>query len=847
LEPTGHGRLRTHALVVIAVLAGSLLAMPVAQAEPKGAKEPVSLKLKTKTQAKLIASGKVKLTARANRRRKVALSVSFVQDGVKAKVAKKARARLRRGKRSRFALALGADGKRRAQSCIETKLVATAKTRGGRRLDRAKATMKRDPAVCDGSNPVGVDLATADRCDFIKPAGEECLFPYPNDYYTRTDPSTDTGLRLDLKLASTPTNRGGTHVDPTDINTSDGFSPGALIVVHVPGMDTPGAFSATGAVPITHEGGSFDADQPVVLIDAATRERQLIWTELDSNASSPAETDLLIHPAKNLEDGHRYIVALRRMKDGAGTVIPPPAGFRLYRDNIPTDVAVIEKRRAHFEDLFGRLASAGIARDDLYLSWDFTVSSTRNISERMLSIRDRGLAELGDTTPGDGTPQGDPPAFSVDTVEDFPTATGRGVQDIRTIEGTFTVPCYLDQPGCPSGSRFDLDANGLPRRIAGNTYEARFGCNIPRSAVTETSPGVFDVDDDALPTMYGHGLFGEYDEVFSQNVRQLGDENNMITCATDFIGMADEDQVPEALPALQDMSKFEPLPDRLQQGFLDFVFLGRLLNLADGFADDPAFQFNGVSALDPSNVSYYGNSQGGIAGGALTAIEPDVTRSVLYVPGMNYGGILLTRSVDFEDFAAILYPSYPDEGQRPLLLSMIQSQWDRGEPNGYANHITTDPLPGTPEHKVLIEMSYGDHQVANVSTEVEARTIGAPLRQPALDANRLPAGFDQPFFDLPALGPIPGPAAAGSGMFVWDIGPKRASGSPPPDDVLGTDPPPITNTAPDDSFGIDPHDTVIRSSPLIREQIADFIQPGGTIGDPCGATPCYAAGWMGFP
>jgi hypothetical protein len=213
---------------------------------------------------------------------------------------------------------------------------------------------------------------------------------------------------------------------------------------------------------------------------------------------------------------------------------------------------------------------------------------------------------------------------------------------------------------------------------------------------------------------------------------------------------------------------------------------------------------------------------------------------------MNYGGVLLTRSSDFGDFAAVLYPSYPDEGERPLLLSMIQSMWDRGEPNGYANHMTTDPLPGTPPHKVMIEMAYGDHQVANVAAEVEARTIGAPLRQPALDANRLPPGYDQPFFDLPPLGALPA-AGGGDATFVWDIGPKRPSGNPPPNQFLGTDPPPITNTAPDDSFGVDPHDTVIRSSPLIRAQIATFIKPGGTVTDPCGATPCYAAGWMGFP
>ena len=103
--------------------------------------------------------------------------------------------------------------------------------------------------------------------------------------------------------------------------------------------------------------------------------------------------------------------------------------------------------------------------------------------------------------------------------------------------------------------------------------------------------------------MYGHGLFGEYDEVFSQNVRQLGTENNMITCATDWIGMAEEDVVPVAMPALQDLSKFAPLPDRLQQGFLDFIYLGRAAEPARRVRVDPAFQFGGNSAARPDPTS----------------------------------------------------------------------------------------------------------------------------------------------------------------------------------------------------------------------------------------------------
>jgi hypothetical protein len=172
---------------------------------------------------------------------------------------------------------------------------------------------------------------------------------------------------------------------------------------------------------------------------------------------------------------------------------------------------------------------------------------------------------------------------------------------------------------------------------------------------------------------------------------------------------------------------------------------------------------------------------------------------------------------------------------------MIQMEWDRGEPNGYANHMTSNPLPGTPAHHVLIEMAYGDHQVTNVATEVEARTIGAPLRYPTLDPDRA-AAYAEFFPSLPMLGDLSGPAANGNGFFVWDIGPLRSG------DTLGTTDPPITNTP--NRLGVDPHDTVIDTSPEIRHQIAEFIQENGTIVDVCDTPsihPCYAAGWAGPP
>ena len=854
-------RTPSRALVALLVVAAvALAAAPAARAGGPGNKPAVSLKLKPASQAALVQKGKLRVVVRSKRPVRLRVGAKARQGGGESKLANRHGLRVQRGGRASIKLPLTHGGKRLVQSCLPTKLIAVARTRGKGKHRRLtdKVSMKRDPARCDGTNPVGVDVDHADRCDPISALGQQCLFPYPNDFYTRPDASTPTGLRLDLKRDSMPQNASGVPVDPTEMNTSDGFSPGAPIVLRVPGMDTPEAFAQTHPAPITDMNASFDPSQPVVLIDAASGERQLIWTELDANASSPEQTVLEIHPGKNLKDGHRYIVALRGMKDADGNRIEAPEGFRLFRDGIPTGIPAIESRRSHFEQLFDELSDAGIRRRPLYMAWDFTVASTENITGRMLAMRNDAFAKLGDTNLTDGTVQGHAPDYDITSVTDFPTTTtpsDHGEQDIREVQGTFEVPCYMTDPDgggpaqpCDPGSELNLDANGVPRQ--NGTYTARFGCNIPRSAVTETTPGNFDVDTPARPSLYGHGLFGQYTEVFSKNIRQLGTENGVVTCAADWIGMADEDEIPAALPALQDLSKFKPLPDRLQQGFLDFLYLGRLLIHPDGFASDPAFQFNGASAIDTRKLFYYGNSQGGIAGGALTAIATDFTRSVLYVPGMTYS-TLLPRSVDFNDpdpneldFASILYPAYPVESTRPLLLSLIQSMWDRGEPDGYANHMTTDPLPGTPAHKVLILMAYGDHQVANVQTEVEARTIGAPLRRPAVDASRIPSEYQDPFPALGTLGDLSGPAADGSGYFIWDIGNKRTEGGT----VFGTDPPPITNTPPPgDAAGVDPHDTVIRSSPLARAQIAAFIDTNGKITDPCGANPCYAAGYHGFP
>src|SRR5439155_4175240 len=157
------------------------------------------------------------------------------------------------------------------------------------------------------------------RCDPLDPS--VCLQPWPNDYFTVADPSTDTGKRVNLDIASMPRNAGNKPIDPTDFNRNDGFSPGQEIVTHVPGLDNVTAFHKTRAVPITDIARTYDRNQPIVVINADTRKRQLIWSELDANASDPSTTNLIIRPAVNFDEGGHYIVALRNLKDASGRTI----------------------------------------------------------------------------------------------------------------------------------------------------------------------------------------------------------------------------------------------------------------------------------------------------------------------------------------------------------------------------------------------------------------------------------------------------------------------------------------------------------------------------------------------
>ncbi len=682
-----------------------------------------------------------------------------------------------------------------------------------------------------------LDASTAERCDHLVP--EHCLYPFPNNHFTIADSSSATGLRVHLDAASAPVAQAvaipplgldspGGALAPAEWNRNDGFSPGAMLLARIPGLD----LDQTGAVRIGDISKSLAADAPILVIDAESGERQLIWAELDAqaltqNPPSPERQALIIRPAKNFIEGRRYIAVLRNLKDSTGQRIAAAPLFQAYRDRIDTGKPVYEQRRAAMENIFGKLAAAGVGRDDLHLAWDFTIASQENLTARMLKVRDDGFASLG----------GNAPEFTVTAITENPSG-----RISRRIDGTFKVPNFLGTAGGPAGSTFNYGAatgpDRLPQRNGNDFVTASFRCQIANATVADFSDPASPVTR-ARASLYGHGLLGSgISEVNASNVRDMSDVHNMMFCATNWIGMANDDLNSGTVHKLLSNVSFMPaLVDRSQQGFLNFMFLAELMSHPDGFPSDAAFRHGAGNQLvyDTREIFYDGNSQGGILGGAMVATAPNVHRGVLGVPGANYSLLLQRNNGFLSNFSIAMYPAYPDPMDQQLVFALQQMLWDRSENNGYLSHFAGRYLPGTRHDKaLLLHVGFGDHQVTQWSAEVMARSIGAPMHEPT---RRLGEHPDQnPYYAIDTIATYP---HKGHALMVWD------SGGYDPGTNAGSPFPPSNNTAPvTGPTARDPHE-LPRKTPAAQAQKSEFLKINGSVTDTCGDQPCRSVDYTG--
>lgn len=566
-----------------------------------------------------------------------------------------------------------------------------------------------------------------------------------------------------------PISRLGVMTDLSILHQSDGFSAGQQALVRLPGATPAGLPDAE------HIADSLLPDSPTVLLDAETGERIAHWAELDMRSQTastdPNDSDsvrraLLIRPAQRLRSARRYIVAIRDVVDGYGMPIAPTPVFAALRDGTASTLPTVTLRRTKYEDLFARLASAGVTRDDLQIAWDFSTSSEANDTRRLRHMRDVSLAALG---------AGESPDYVIDSIVDDPT-NDPNVR--RILRGRLVVPLYLSstEPGAMSS----IGTDQLP--IRNGSAQFPFVVVIPRSDVEGPWPIV----------QFGHGLFGSADDVLDRRISSMAAEHGAVFVAHDWLGLTSSDLRPLADVLFEgEMSRFATVPDRGQQAMLNAMFIVRMMRY--GLVNDAASEPDGVPTIDPSRTYFFGGSLGGIYGATYMAISPDIVRGALGVPGQSFD-LLLPRSAAFDQFLIALGINWEDRLKYPLLLGVAQMLWDRVEPTGYSHHLRDDPLPGTQQKEIFMLSALGDHLVSNRGSLVMARSIGLPQLEPKV----------LPRFGLPS---ITGPTTGGAWLEI----------------DYGLAPVPVGNLPARD--GSDPHGEPF-GEPVVQAMVYDFLSTG---------------------
>lgn len=654
-------------------------------------------------------------------------------------------------------------------------------------------------ACSDDKNDAAVDYEPTD-CDPIDPS--MCALPFPSNLYLVEDERTPTGVALQFGETSLPMGR--QQVKPDAWNGLDGYGVSTPILFRAPNLDMsdlPLELNARSSWD-----GEIGQAQLFEVKEDGSLERVPFFAERDPRKSAD-ESLYFLRPLVILEEGTRYIVMMRNFKDTDGNDIERSEAFDKLVKNKGHSDPELSGRQAHFNEIFTALEGEGIARDELYLAWDFHTMSHESLHGPMLQGRDLIVDAL----------DGNPPAMTVESFtewqKDDPGASGYNAFWKYEIYGTFTAP-QIVRPDGPIGYVFNTDDEG--KLAIYEDKEREFWIRIPYEVAENPSDSVQLIQ-------YGHGLLGQGNQVRGEAFGHSSGVYRNIYFGSNWTGMASPDQA-RVGSIVSDFSNFRWLSDNMHQGILEFLVLAEAMKhtfptlgeIED--QDDNALGFD-VSELNiHDEILYHGISQGGIYGPTYLAISPDIDVGALGVPGINYN-FLVQRSIDFDQFMAIALMAYDNDPSKVgLILAAVQSLWDMTDPASYYKHLINEPFPGNNEKHVLLHPAKGDHQVSPLTNLIVANSgVGVKVME----------GWD---VDITHLGPnlqeqAYGPDTApykGSGVVLWDFGnPWPAPGMIPPQEEKA----------------LDPHG-IPRYVHEHQEQMMHFLQTGGEIKDVCEGIGC---------
>lgn len=641
--------------------------------------------------------------------------------------------------------------------------------------DMRSEDMSKDmPKMQDMANmkPTALEIPTG--CNPI--AYEiDCMLPFPSDVFLVDDATMPSGKRVELSNRAKPIAR-GEAIDFYKAYPTDGYSQHMPILAHFPqGVSTDNlVFHTQDPAP------TLTPTNTTLIIDTQTKTLVKHWAEIDQNTEDETKRALIVRPLNRLDERRRYIVVFQGLKDLNGDPIEAPQGFKQLRDGQANEDPTLGPLATRYEaEIFPLLKELGVERAGVTLAWDFTTKSNEHAQRNLFKIRDELIARYSAT----------PPKVTIVNTIEAPSD-----KIALRVEGTITVPLYMES--AKAGAKLIYDEQG--RVTTKEDAEVPFTIQVPYSAMPEA-----DGFTPARLMQYGHGFFGEREEINYNFMRGFSEERGFITAAVDWWGMSSDD-IAGALSALSsNINDTFVFTDRVHQGIANQIALSYAL--LGPLAQAPELKRFDKLLYDKDQLYYYGISQGHIFGSTFVPLSPHIDRAVFSVGGVSYS-FMMSRSRNFAPFLSTIKRSLASPVDIQKFIAMSQNPFDRVDPLMYTDHLIKSSLPQSPaERKILMQIGLGDAQVNNLTAYLQARASKVPILEP-------------------------------SPIKVWDVETTVAPASIAMVLVdFGIDPlPGLYSKTPKDET---PAHEGVRNQDALKEQLDQFLRPDGTIKNFCDG-PC---------